>query len=160
MVVGLAAQFLHLTAVAVWIGGVFFVTFAVLPAARDGRLEYKPTTMFLDRFSKVSLVSALVLFVTGGHMAGTRYSVERLTSTSDGYLVLAMLVLWAVLLGLLQIGHLKLKKEADRGSLVEPVRSALFWYRTASTVALLLLADAVLLTYQGDVTFTPGALGV
>lgn len=160
MVVGLAAQFLHLTAATVWIGGVFFVTFSVLPAARDGRLEYKPATMFLDRFSKVSLVSALVLFFTGGHMAGTRYTFEALTSTADGVLVLVMLALWAVLLGLLQIGHMRLRKQSERGYLVEPVKSALLWYRAAAVVALLILAGAVLLTYQGDITFTPGTLGV
>lgn len=160
MVVGLAAQFLHLTAAAVWIGGVFFVTFAVLPAARDGRLEYKPATMFLDRFSKVSLVSALVLFVSGGHMAGTRYSFESLTSTTDGHLVLSMVVLWALLLGMLQVGQMKIRKEAERGVLVEPVRSALLWYRLAAVVAFLLLADAVLLTYTGDVEITSTLTGV
>lgn len=160
MVVGFAAVFLHLAAAAVWIGGVFFVTFAVLPAARDGRLDYNQTAMFVDRFSKVSLASALVLFVTGGHMAGTRYSVEALTTTVDGYLVVGMVLLWTALIGLLQIGQTKFRKAAERGMVMQPAGAATVWYRTAAVVSMLLLADAVMLTYPQESTGLTAAIGL
>ncbi len=151
MAIGFVAQLLHLAAAFIWLGGVFFVTFAVLPAARDGHLDYKLTAMFLDRFEKVSIASALVLFVTGGHLAGTRYTVETLTGTVDGYLVLVMLLLWAALLGSIQIGKHQVLRDAGTGKIREPAGNKLPWFWTATALSVLLIANAALLGYPGGV---------
>ncbi|MFW5929323.1 MAG: CopD family protein [Halobacteriota archaeon] len=145
-----AAASTHLLFASIWVGGVFFMAFAVVPAARDGRLDARLLSVFLDRFGKVSLVSAVVLFVTGGHMAGTRYSVESLTTSLPGYLVLVMLVLWAVLLGLLQYGGYRLDRDVERGSVREPASSALIWYRLAVGVSVVLLVVAAALSNPAE----------
>ncbi len=156
MTVGLVAQFLHLLAASIWIGGVFFVAFAVVPAARDGRLEHKMARTFANRFDKVSIASAVVLFVTGGHMAGTRYTAESLTSTFEGYMVLSMLVLWLVLLGLVQIGKAKLTSSGGPEGFREAAKLATPWYRGAAVVSVLLLGTAALLNYPGGLQMVAG----
>lgn len=135
----------HLAFAGLWTGGVVFVTFGVLPLAARGDLNAGPLGWVAGRLKTLSRASALLLFVTGGHLAGTRYTAETLTGTTRGYLVLAMLGLWLVLAALVEVGAGRLTDGAGRDKVREPARRAQGPLRAASLVAVLLLIDAGLL---------------
>lgn len=116
---------LHVLFAGLWTGSVLFVSLAGLPSGGVDRLRY------------VSRASALVLLLTGGHMAGTSYTAESLTGTTAGWAVLAMLVLWAALAGLVEVGASKYESGGPEAA------GTLF--RAAGVVAALLLIDGGLL---------------
>lgn len=121
----LVTHALHLLFAGLWTGSVLFVALAGVPA--DG----------VDPLRYISRASALVLLLTGGHLAGTRYTAESLTGTTAGWAVLAMLVLWLALAGLTEVAA---SKHEDGG----PEASATL-FRVAGVVAALLLIDGGLL---------------
>lgn len=139
----------HLLVAALWTGSILFVTYAVLPLGRDGDLNAAPLSTLADKLTTVSRLSALVLFLTGGHMAANAYTVDTLTGTSRGYLVLAMLALWFVLAGLVEVGTSRLTDGTERDKVREPSRAAAPFLQGASVVALLLLVDAGLIVASG-----------
>lgn len=91
----LLTNVLHVLFAGLWTGSILFVSLAGLPDGGADWLRY------------ISRASALVLLLTGGHLAGTRYTVESLTGTTAGWAVLTMLVLWAVLTGLVEVAASK-----------------------------------------------------
>lgn len=135
----------HLLLAGIWTGSVVFVTVAVLPLAARAELNAGPLASIADRLKTVSRVSALLLFVTGGHLAGTRYTAETLTGTDRGYLVLAMLALWFVLAALVEVGVARLTDGAGRDKVREPARNARLPLQAATVVSLLLLVVGGLL---------------
>lgn len=137
-------QVLHVLFAGLWAGATLFVAGAVLPAARDGRLSADALAWMTDRFSYVSIASVAVLFMTGGHLAGTRYTFGSLTSTGRGHLVVTMVALWFVLAGVLHAGTSKLRKNLDRGS-TEAVEASSIWFQIGGVVAFALLVVAGLL---------------
>lgn len=140
-----AVSAIHLAFAALWTGSVLFVTWAVLPLARDGETSPAPMATITSRLKTISRVSAVVLFVTGGHLAGTLYTVDTLTGTRNGYLVLIMLGLWFALAALVEIGASKLADGFEQEKVREPARNARPFFLAASVVAILLLVDAGLL---------------
>ena len=136
---------LHLLFGAIWVGGVLFVTVAVFPPARAGDLDSDPFRSMIDRLSWLSRASAVILFVTGGHLAGTRYTVETLTGTGRGHLVLTMLALWFVLIATVEIGSSKVRSGLDERKLREPAHTGTRWFQIASIVGVLVLLVAALL---------------
>lgn len=142
----LAAVFaIHLLFAGLWTGSVIFVTWAVLPMATRGEGDPDLFAAVTDKLRTVSRASALFLFLTGGHLAGTLYTVESLTGSTRGYLVLAMLALWFLLAGLVEVGASKLSDGFDQRKVREPAREAWNFFLAASVVAALLLVDAGLL---------------
>ena len=135
----------HMLFAAVWTGGVLFVTYGVLPIARSGDIENEPFAHIVSRFLTLSRVSALVLFLTGGHLAGNLYTVESLTGSTRGYLVIAMLVIWFLLAGVIEVGTSKISDGLAERKLREPARKGRPFFLAASVLALLLLVDAGLL---------------
>lgn len=121
----LLTNVLHMLFAGLWTGSVLFVSIAGMPA--DG----------VDPLRYVSRASALVLFLTGGHMAGTRYTIESLTGTTAGWAVLSMLLLWAALAGLVEVAA---SRYEDGGP-----EAATTLFRAAGVVAALLLIDGGLL---------------
>jgi len=103
---------------------VLFFAWAVLGPALSGDLDAGSFDAIVDKLAWVSRASALVLFVTGGHLAGTLYTVESLTGTGRGNLVLAMLALWLVLAGLVEVGAGRIQDGTDEITVREPARSA------------------------------------
>jgi hypothetical protein len=136
----------HLLTAGIWTGSVIFVTVAVLPLARSGDINAEPLSALTTRLTTLSRASALVLFLTGGHLAGTRYTVGTLTGSTPGYLVLAMLGLWLVLTALVEIGASRLTDGANRSKVREPARAATRLFQAATVVALALLVVGGLLS--------------
>ncbi|QLH83470.1 CopD family protein [Halosimplex pelagicum] len=134
-----AMYVLHLVFGGVWTGSVVFVTFGVLPTAQDGTANAEPLRAIVERLRWVSRASALVLLASGGHMAGTLYTVERLTGQPRGHLVLTMVALWFVLAGLVEVGSSKLADGFGRKKVRQPAREVRPFFLAASVVAALLL---------------------
>jgi hypothetical protein len=108
----------------------------------DGEARPAPLDVLTGKLRTVSRVSAVLLLLTGGHLAGTRYTAESLTSTGRGYLVLAMVALWFLLAALVEIGGSKLEDGFDAQKVREPAREARPFLLGASLTAILLLLDA------------------
>lgn len=140
--VATAMRTLHLVFAATWVGSVLFVTFGVLPVARDGDLDAAPTERMIVRLTNVSRACALVLLLTGAHLAMTGYGIDGLTGGTAGYLVLAMVVLWAVLTGIVEMASARITDELQAKKVRSPARDFQTWFYAASTVAVLLLLDA------------------
>ncbi|NHN47796.1 hypothetical protein G9464_09330 [Halostella sp. JP-L12] len=136
----------HLLFAAVWVGSVLFVTVSVLPLARDGDINAGPVERIAGRLTTVSRASALLLFLTGGHLAANGYTGESLLSTTNGNLVLAMLALWAALAGLVEVGSSKLTDGLQRKKVRAPARDALPLFQAATVVGVLLLLVAGAIT--------------
>lgn len=140
MVDVLLARTAHLVFAALWAGSVFYVAFVVLPLARDGAFNTtKPLEAIAGKLTTISRVSALVLLFSGGHLAGQRYTSERLFESTNGHLVLGMVVLWALLAGLVEIGGKRLETGLNGKKLREPAADALPVYRAGAVVAIALL---------------------
>lgn len=144
-VIDTAMYAVHLLVAGVWTGSVVFVTYAVLPAARDGAANAGPLATIVGKLRWLSRGSSLLLLLSGGHMAGAGYTVESLTGSPRGHLVLGMVALWFVLTGLVEVGGGKLADGFDRKKVREPAREARPFFLAATVVALLLLVDAGLL---------------
>jgi len=147
--VNAGAYAVHLLFAGLWTGSVLFATYAVVPLARDGRLDAAGLGTVAGKLTTVSRVSALVLLLTGGHMAASRYTVGTLTGSSGGYLVLAMIVLWFVLAGLVEVGTGRLAGGTGKDKVREPARAATRLFQGASVVSVLLLINAGLVVANG-----------
>lgn len=143
--VAIGISTLHLIFAALWTGSVVFVTLGVLPTAMSGESEPAPLSSMIERLRTISRTSALVLFLTGGHLAASQYTFGALASNVRGNLVIAMLVLWFVLAGLIEVGSSKLLDGFDEQKLRAPAREARPFFLGATVVSLLLLVDAGIL---------------
>ena len=145
--VDMAFYAIHLLFGGVWTGSVVFVTVAILPTAREGIANAEPLVPVVSKLRNLSRLSALVLLLTGGHMAAEAagYTFESLTGTTRGYLVLAMVALWFALIGLVEVGGGKLADGFEEMKVREPAREARPFFLAATVVSLLLLVDAGLL---------------
>lgn len=139
----------HLLFAALWTGSVLFVAYAVVPLGRDGGLNAAPLETVAGKLTTVSRASALVLLLTGGHMAALGYTVESLFGSPGGYLVVAMVVLWFLLAGLVEVGTSKLTDGTGRDKVREPAREASPFLQGGAVLAVLLLVDAGLLVASG-----------
>lgn len=115
---------IHMVAAAAFVGGIAFFAGGVLPHATDGSVNAKPLAAMTKSLRRYSRVGAVLLFLTGGHLAGSLYSVERLTGSGDGHLVLAMIGLWAVTTGLVEVGASKLADGTEQMKVRQPGRTA------------------------------------
>ncbi|ELY94122.1 hypothetical protein [Natrialba taiwanensis] len=140
MVETFVTQTLHLVFGALWAGSVFYVAFVVLPLARDGEFNTtKPLEAIAGKLTTISRVSALVLLLTGGHLAQARYTSESLFGSTRGHLVLLMVALWLLLATLVEIGSKRLESGLNGKKLREPAADALGLYRAAALVGIALL---------------------
>lgn len=135
----------HVAVAALWTGSVLFVTTAVLPSATAGDAADAVFGAIVSKLRWITRFSALALLITGGHMAASRYTVETLTGTGRGHLVLSMFVLWFVLAGLVEAASGKVSSGLDAGKLREPARNAKPLFTGAAVVSVLLLVTAGLL---------------
>jgi uncharacterized membrane protein len=136
---------IHLLVGALWTGSVLFVVWAVLPAARDGEVRPEPLESVFGRLILLSRGSALVMLLTGGHLAAQLYTFESLTGSPRGHLVLTMTLLWLVMAGLVEVGNSRMSDGLDAKKVRTPAKEAGRFYRGAGSVALLLLANAGIL---------------
>lgn len=137
-----ALMAVHLLFAAVWTGSVVFVTWAVLPLARDGEVSPGPLRSVVARLRTLSRLAAVVLLLTGGHVASTIYTADSLFGSTRGHAVLGMVALWLALVALVEVGSGRLDDGLSVDKLREPARNATAVYRAAAVVSLLLLLDA------------------
>ncbi|QFU82557.1 copper resistance protein CopD [Natronorubrum aibiense] len=141
------AQTIHLIFAALWAGSVCFVALVVLPLARDGAFNTtKPLEVISGKLTMISRVSALVLLLSGGHLAGMRYTTESLFGSTNGHLVLTMVALWAILAGLVEVGAKRFEAGLNGKKLREPAGDALPLYRIAAVVSIALLVVGGMIT--------------
>ncbi|MFP4625687.1 MAG: transporter [Natronomonas sp.] len=145
MVVDSTMYLLHGLFAALWTGSVLFVAIAVLPAAGDGAFGPDAFRMIVGRLRWITRTSALVTLLTGGHMAGTFYTVDSLTGTGRGHLVLTMVALWLLLAAVVEIGSARAARSLDRGKKREPARLAkpFYYVGAASSIGLLVVAGVL-----------------
>jgi len=139
------AAIVHMAFAGLWTGSVLYFVGAVLPLARDGELNATPLTALTDRLTTISRVSAVLLFLTGSHIAARRYTIERLTGDPNGHLVLTMVALWLVLTALVEIGASRFGDGLAERKVREPARNVHTIFRLAAVVAIGLLIVAGLL---------------
>lgn len=145
MVLDTTMYVVHTAFAALWTGSVFFVTAAVLPLAMNGDIDPGAFGSVVSKLKWTTRISAVLLFVTGGHLAGTLYSVESLTGSTGGYLVIAMLVLWLGLAAVVEIGSAKVGRGVADRKIREPARNARPFYLAGVVFALGLLVVSGLL---------------
>lgn len=133
---------IHMLFAAIWTGGVIFMTYGVIPVARAGNIDTDPFADITSRLLTLSRLSALVLFLTGGHLAGTLYTAESLTGSTKGYLVLAMLALWLLMAGLVEVGTKKISAGLRERKVRTPAEKGRPFFLGASVAALGLLVVA------------------
>jgi uncharacterized membrane protein len=127
------SEVVHLFVASLWTGSVLFFALGVLPVAGTA-----VTGRVVDRFTTLSRASALVMLLTGGHLAAEYYPGDALTASGRGHAVLAMLALWLVLVAVLEVANARVD-----GDTVGPTATRLF--QAGALVAVLLLVDAGLL---------------
>ncbi len=138
----LAASFaytVHLVFAALLTGSVLFGAWVIPSVA--GSLSGGAVEVLATRLRWISRASALVLFLTGGYMLSAFGYVpgDRLLGSVEGYLVLAMIVLWLVLIGIVEMAGARLTTGRDATSLLY----------AAAVVAVVVLLDAGALAGMG-----------
>lgn len=139
-----ASEFVHIVVAALWTGSVVFVTWGILPAARSGNFGAAAVEMIMGRLRILSRASAVVLLVSGALLAG-RYG-SALMHTQDGHLILGMVVLWFLLIGFVELATKTVMDGLRDSAGTTAISSATNRFRAAGIVAILLLADAGLLS--------------
>ena len=139
----------HVGFAVLWVGSVLFVTLAILPPALRGDVGTEALGSVVGRLRWITRIAAIAFVASGGHMAGTLYTVETLTGSPRGHLVLTMLGLWFVGTGLVEVGGSKLSDGLDAGKLREPARDAKPFLYGASAVSVGLIVTAGLLASPG-----------
>lgn len=145
MVVETAVYTVHTAFAALWAGSVLFVVAAVHPLAMDGDLSPDAYGRVVSNLRTVTRISALLMLVTGGHLAGTGYSAADLTGSTTGNLVLVMVALWLGLAAAIEVGSARALRGVDRRKIREPARNARPFYLAAALLAVGLLVVAGLL---------------
>jgi len=145
MVVDTAMYTVHTAFAALWCGSVLFVVAAVLPLAMDADISPAAFGSVVSKLRWVTRVSALLMLLTGGHLAGTGYTVESLTGSPRGYLVLMMVALWLGLAATVEIGSARAQRGVDDRKIREPARDARPFYLAAAVLAVGLLVVSGLL---------------
>ncbi|SFK70028.1 hypothetical protein SAMN04487950_0659 [Halogranum rubrum] len=135
----------HLLFAGLWTGSVLFTAYAVVPTAATGDINAEPLATLVGKLTTISRASALFLLLSGGHLAGTRYTSESLFGSTRGHLVLTMVALWFVLAVLVEVGSGKMRSGLSEKKVRSPARDARGIFTAAAVVALLLLVDAGLL---------------
>jgi uncharacterized membrane protein len=139
------AMTVHTIFAALWTGGTLLVAGAVIPAARSELLNREALTLITRRFAYLSAASVLLMLFSGGHLAGTLYTVETLQSTGRGNLVMTMVGLWLVLAIVLFFGFRRLTNIPSEKSAAVPATKARPWFLVGSVVSIALLVVAGLL---------------
>lgn len=135
--------FFHIGFAALWTGSVVFVTWGVLPVARNGTIESSAIQTIVTRLVTLSRASAVILLLSGGMMASNYGGI--LLSTTEGNLVLIMTLLWLLLAGFVEMAARTLTDGLEDNGVERAVSTAAGRFRAAGIVALLLLVDAGLL---------------
>lgn len=140
-----ASVALHVLVGAIWVGTIVFAVGAVLPLARDGTLNAAPLESIGGTLRWYTRLSAVFILGTGLHLIHARHTVDSLTGTGNGHLVLTMFALWLVTVGLVEAGAGRLVDGAAEQKVREPAREGgKFLKAAAVTGALILVVGALI----------------
>ena len=104
----------HVLSGALWTGATLYVVYATLPRAADGTLGRPAFVDAAHRLLMITRWTGVVLPVTGAYMIWRLYTpLTALATTRRGWAVLAMLSLWGVMNGLVELGVLRMRREVD-----------------------------------------------
>lgn len=109
--VGVALDWLHMTAVGFWVGGVMTLALVLPVALRPYTGEARRLALLaaLRRFSRLALVSALLVITTGVYSAGNWLTApDELTTTSFGGTLIFKVLMVAGLLAIGALNHIAL----------------------------------------------------
>lgn len=136
---------LHLVFAAGWVGSTFFVVAVLVPELKEATIPGETATGILEKYRWLSRISALVMLLSGGHLAATLYGGGALLGTPSGHLVLGMVLLWLVMMGLVEAGSAILAKtirdDPERG-----LGQSVYPLYAAAAVGVVLLVIGALLT--------------
>ena len=109
-----AAFVFHVVSGALWTGATLYVVYATLPRATDGTLGREAFVDATHRLLMITRWTGIVLPATGAYMIWVLYRpMTLLTATPRGWFVLAMLSLWGVMNGVIELGVLQMRREVD-----------------------------------------------
>ena len=110
-------DYVHNLLASVWIGGVIFFGFVLLPtlASLDGIQKAKVTLAMLPRYSGMITIALGILIITGPTLLWFLESdVESLTNSTYGSLIIAKIMLAIVLIGFGAFYQFKIQRQAER----------------------------------------------
>ena len=110
-------DYVHNLLASVWIGGVIFFGFVLLPtlASLDGIQKAKVTLAMLPRYSGMITIALGILIITGPTLLWFLESdVVSLTNSTYGSLIIAKIMLAIVLIGFGAFYQFKIQKQAER----------------------------------------------
>jgi len=110
-------DYVHNLLASVWIGGVIFFGFVLLPtlASLDGVQKAKVTLAMLPRYSGMITIALGILIITGPTLLWFLESdVTSLINSTYGFLIIAKIVLAIVLIGFGAFYQFKIQKQAER----------------------------------------------
>ncbi len=114
MVLLTTAYVAHVISAALWTGATLYVVYALWPDAMSGRLSAKSFVSQVHKLLLITRWTGVVLPVTGAYLIWVLYTpLELLVESQRGILVLAMLTLWGVMNGLIEIGILRMRTTVD-----------------------------------------------
>jgi copper transport protein len=110
-------DYVHNLLASVWIGGVIFFGFVLLPtlASLDGIQKAKVTLAILPRYSGMITIALGILIITGPTLLWFLESdVASLTNSTYGSLIIAKIMLAIVLIGFGAFYQFKIQRQAER----------------------------------------------
>jgi len=115
------ARILHILGVVLWIGGVAFVTTALLPAVKEFKNKVDRIDFFEkveNRFAKQAKLTTVLVGLTGFHMVARLNAWERFLDMSFWWMHLMVLIwlIFTILLFILEplILHKLIREKAER----------------------------------------------
>lgn len=134
-----AAYVLHALFAGLWVGAVAFATWKVIPPAREGEATTDLLAAVAGGLSTLTRVGAVFFLATGGYMALAVYGTAGLFEPPRGHLVLAMVGLWVVMTGLVEVGTGRITDATDENKVRTGAREADPFLKAATAVGVLLL---------------------
>ncbi len=134
------AYALHGLAAGTWVGAIVLVTWKVLPSVEDTDLTSETLATVMSGLVVLTRTNSLVMPATGLWMAWDVYDgFSGLLVPPRGHAVLAMIVLWVGLTGLVEVGAARSRRALDQNRVETAARDAGPVLKAASLVGLLLL---------------------
>lgn len=112
---------IHIGYGALWTGAILFLVLGIVPAAKAGSIAPAAFGLLVSRLTWITRIGAVIFLVTGGHLAGSRYTIESLTGTGRGHLVLTMLGLWLVLTIAIEAVSARLSRGLEDGDVARTI---------------------------------------
>ncbi|MCL9817571.1 hypothetical protein [Natronocalculus amylovorans] len=136
----LVIEALHVVAVVVLLGATVAMAAIVVPTIRKDGLSAHAVRAIGRRFAAVVAVSGTTVLLTEVYLTSTQHTIASLVGTVSGWMVLASIGLWMLLVGLLGVGTGKLAQAVSVGETKAAADRSRRWYESAAVVGLVAVA--------------------